>query len=861
MPAFTRPRPIRVVFLVEENDHWQSMISAIFSNCYSRWGGRFNLIIPCEHGAPRPAFLPWIEIYDPDIIYSYVDLTEDAIRFIHELINPSFLVEHVFIGEGRDERAFHPKLPLPSLGALSTCIKASYGGPLSGRSQVQLIDRHPACPPFPFLEKNFGTYRECSQRWPVGRDLADCVKTITLTPQHVVDAPRQHIKPDGDVITSEEDYFKLLSENRHVVGFSMLSAWDVPRIEISDQRFGDSFNLVVGNSFSDHLTFWNLRSYYDVWLDNGLVTLLVSKNELEQPHIFQSVVSILKWRNRVTHSSNSQATVSIRSMSVQIEELRQIYEMLNDENIWFLRAPECLKDIDEIVPRETALKHSGRLIHDTSFQLDDWHEIAHTESRFRPPIVLPAHLKEFSPLAGEIRQGMWAQDLAIERKTNLSRFANMQHTWRLPRRLPITDEFVHHYQTSRHSATCMPRVNSDNLLVLYADFEGQLPEVTNPDDTSIFRTAICNPRFIWAFKRHAKEVAILHQQIAVELVLSDKGRYLRALLGRAGTLNEAGDIFLHKFWLERFQEVGATPASTEQRIASVNKTLRRRFKGGEISSDSEWERLSKLVLQEARNVRLSQRFLRFNDLKDKFGKFRNFFWEANESVEPRDKWDEMERQYLQKSVQYLVSKRILHQGLEWRCRNCANNNWLSIDGLTQKMVCDVCGHEQPAPVSFCWQFRLDGFILDGLREHGLLSCLWALIKLSSKAKSSFYFSESIQLFYEEEAYKKRKPNAEVDLIAVVDGLVYLCEVKSSSREFHVDKFIEVAERIRPDVALLAVMGNSTPKLARDFQRATKRLTEVDVRTELMTLKEGDISETPHLPIGSSQKYLVQFNFG
>ena len=163
------------------------------------------------------------------------------------------------------------------------------------------------------------------------------------------------------------------------------------------------------------------------------------------------------------------------------------------------------------------------------------------------------------------------------------------------------------------------------------------------------------------------------------------------------------------------------------------------------------------------------------------------------------------------------------------------------------MVCDVCGHSQPAPVSFSWQFRLDGFILDGLREHGLLPCLWALANLSSRAQSSFYFCESKQLFYNQAAYKKNNPSAEIDLIAIVDGLVYLCEVKSSPREFSVEKFIRVAERVRPNVALLAVMGASTPKLNKDFQTVAERLTAVDIRAELMTLQEGEFREDPHLP--------------
>ena len=813
------------------------MIAAIFSNCYSRWGGRFNPIVPCESGAPRPAFLPWIETYDPDIIYSYVDLSEDVIRSLRERINPCFLVRHEFIEENRNQRAFRPKLPLPGLGALSTCIKASYGDSFAGRQQIQLIDKHPSWPSFPFLDTNFGTYWACSERWPISGDLVDWVKTVALTPQRILANPRLFLKPIGDAITSEKDFFEFLTKDHRTVGFSMLSAWDTPRIEINDGYFGDSFNLVVGDSFSDYLMFWNIRSYYPMWLDRNLVVLLVSKKELDQPYIFQSVCSILRWRNRVTTGSESQTTVCIRSMSIPVEELQQIFERIKDENIWLRRKPECLKEIDEIAPKREALAHSDRLVWGAIFQPDDWHEIVHTETEFRPPVVAPSHLREISPLAGEIRQGMWAQDLDIERETNLSRYENVRHTWKLPRRLSITNAFVPDNQTQLHGRFCAPRVNSDHMLTLFADFDGKLPKVINPDDTNIFRTfrtAICKK----------KEIP---RQIAANVVLSDKGQYLRALLGRVGTLNEAGNIFLHKFWLECFGQIGATSISEKQRFETVKRTLKKRLKDGKISSDNEWERLTKLVLQEARKVRLSRRYLSFDDLECKFETFRNSYWKENEYAIPKEQWDEREKLSLQESIQYLVSKRILHQGIEWPCENCTNKNWLSIDNLTQKMACDVCGHLQAAPVSFSWQFQLDGFIHNGLREHGLLPCVWSLVNLNSQAKSSFYFCESVQLFYDQAAYEESNPSAEIDLITVVDGLVYLCEVKSSSRGFSVEKFIEIAKRIRPDVALLAVMENPTSTLVEDFQAAKERLAAVDIRTQLMTLQDGEIQEDPYLP--------------
>ena len=796
--------------------------------------------------------MPWLEAYDPDIIYSYVDLTERSIRHLHELIYPSFLVRHEFYGEDRDERAFRPKLPLPGLKALSVSAKASYGNTPGGPRQIKLIDKHPNWPQFAFVDVNFGSYWACSERWPLDEKLIDSVKTVTLTPENILTDTSLHPKPVGDTVTTEEELLELLSKNRQFMGFSMLSAWDTPRIEIDDRRFGDAFSIVVGDTFSDHLMFWNLRSYYRVWLDRGLVTLLVSKEDLDRPQIWCSLVNILMNRNNVISEQNSQAAADIFSMSLEIDELNRIYHRLVEEKIWIRSKPKRFKTIDAIVPSGDKSAFSRNLVRETMFQPDDWQEIVLTESAFRPPTVFPRHLQGFSPLVGEIQQGMWAQDLEIERENNLSWYVNGRHVWRLPRRLRVTDAFTRGYQTWRHGAVCLPRVNSDHMLTLFADFDGSLPEVGNPEDSKLFEFAICGAPAPWPFKRQEEKKKPIN--IAVNMITSDKGQYLRTLLRLSGTLNEAESIFLNKFWLEYFERIGATQSTTEERLEEVKATLQKKFKGGKISNDREWINLSKVVLQEARSVRLLPRYLRFDRIEKDFDKFRKTYWRDDEQEMLTEDLDGEERKSLAESVQYLASKKILHQGLEWRCRGCGNRNWLSIGELDATMVCRVCHSRQQAPASFSWQFRLDGFVLEGLREHGLLSCLWTLANLSSRAQSSFYFCESAQLFYDDKAYSNKSPNAEFDLIAVVDGLVYLCEVKSSSRELELAKFENIAARIRPDIALLAVMGELTQKLDQKFTVTSKRLNKIGIETELLTLRKEDLEENFHLPIGRTYRY-------
>ena len=89
MKAYFRPRPVRVAYLVEETEHWQTILDAIAATSFAQWGGRFTLIIPCENGGIRPAYLPWLKAYDADVIYSYVDLSDAAIeRFTKNSVPP-----------------------------------------------------------------------------------------------------------------------------------------------------------------------------------------------------------------------------------------------------------------------------------------------------------------------------------------------------------------------------------------------------------------------------------------------------------------------------------------------------------------------------------------------------------------------------------------------------------------------------------------------------------------------------------------------------------------------------------------------------------------------------------------------------
>jgi hypothetical protein len=91
------------------------------------------------------------------------------------------------------------------------------------------------------------------------------------------------------------------------------------------------------------------------------------------------------------------------------------------------------------------------------------------------------------------------------------------------------------------------------------------------------------------------------------------------------------------------------------------------------------------------------------------------------------------------------------------------------------------------------------------------------------------------------------PDAEADLLVLLDGQATLCEIKSSWRSLrtaHIDEFVALAVRLRPDIALLAVM-EAGPGPAAQLAAARAQLDAQGIKFEL--LLPGAPAHDPFLP--------------
>jgi hypothetical protein len=84
---------------------------------------------------------------------------------------------------------------------------------------------------------------------------------------------------------------------------------------------------------------------------------------------------------------------------------------------------------------------------------------------------------------------------------------------------------------------------------------------------------------------------------------------------------------------------------------------------------------------------------------------------------------------------------------------------------------------------------------------------------------------------------------------VLDGKAMLCEVKASRRSLRppdITVFVALARRLRPDIALLAVMERDFG-LSVDLERARSQLASEGIELEILTLDAYELEDSPYLP--------------
>ncbi|WPO40628.1 hypothetical protein [Tardiphaga sp. 42S5] len=832
---------MKVAFLVEDGEHASVILDGIFADCYSRWGGRFSLVVPCADNAISEVYWPWLERFGPDIVYSYVELSNARVLELHERLAPSAYLLHSLENLLRtDLFGFKPVYRFSPLSSLSLVFKlARYAPAAQSGAPIKVIDSWFTEQPSQLLTDNFGTYHNSTGGGMFPTDAAVAASLISVvSPGN----SRNGIPPDLITLPNEIAMYEEFAARR-ASALSVMSAQFVPRLEFYMPKWNASLNVVLGETFGDRLLFWNARLLSQAWLDNDIGSLRVTSEALKDADFLNAFGTILRQRNRF--GGNGHSNVTVRSISASQSQLEEAVEAIRSTKPWGHVGHEAIASVDEIVPTANVIKQASERSHtDTPFfQRTTWTEFSWSPPVAKPPTVIPEHLRDVPPQQS-FAEGYWCADYSIEYDGVEGRYG--ANVWSLPTRWRMSEAFKHAHIGSTGPTGWAPRGwrSQGGFYSTYVSENRKVSTIEPPSALSAMQ---------WALMLDGDLArTLIHPPSKVgRIEQSNEARYLIGVLGLVGGLNGAKRLLLHPFLIELFASFGGTTNLPAAKGVSTANRLRKRLQlqqNFDLREDRDREVLASLIVKASVELKKPIDYLGYEELHARWEGHRAAYWRAHpQAGEPDDaaEWDRAERAALDEALIELRSRQLIFQGHQWTCKRCHHKNWLDMSELAPALECKICKEEEASPLDLKWLFRPSQFLIESLRDHSVLSLLWTLSVLQGRSMQSFLFVEPMWFYFDRDA---REPDAEADLLVVSDGKAVLCEVKASwsiLRRNDISKLVELAKRLRPDIALLAVMDKGR-ELEAEISTAIDELKGVGIAFDLITLDGCPLGDNPYL---------------
>jgi hypothetical protein len=851
LKGWARPRPIRVAFLIEDGEHANLALDGVFADCYSRWGGRFSLIAPCVDGQIMSRYWPWLEAYDPDIVYSYVPLSRAGVLEVHERLCPARYIFHKLHREPRlDVFGFKPSYDFSPLSSLSAIFRlARYGPAARDGAPVKIIDSWHTERSSRFLTDNFGTYHISGGGSIYPPDAAAAASLLTIVSPEMQSDRQYGVPRDLNMLPNEMAAFREFAAQR-ATSLSLASTLFAPKLEIQAGRWSGSFNLMVGDGFSDRILFWNARLLIPAWLDTDLCCFLVRLDQIKEPEFLAVLGDLLKHRNHVNGGTGGQSQLTVRSASLNPDQLEEARQLVLSTSPWSVVTSEVVSNLGDIVPSAQALqkaRESNRFFGEL-FPRPDWTRFVWLPPAAQPPASVPEHLSD-APVRQVFTEGYWCTDFIFEYDGPRSRFT-AENRWMLPRRWRMAGAFkTSRVNEPRHATPPSARRSRDGNLAIFVSADHPIETIKVPTPYEAIQHALAaGGAWVDPDAEHER----VHPPGKVGWTdPSNEARYLSGVLGMTGGLRRASQFFLHPFLQEIFARLGGTPNVQADKVTpTVNRLLKRaqREPTFDLSSEGERQSLADLIIKAARTLKSPRDFVSYDDLKTSWKTYRTAYWAAHPlhgEADPNIDWDKHEADSLDACLIELRRRQMMFQGHRWTCRKCHHRNWVDLAALSPELSCEVCKQHVQAPVHIRWLFRPNEFLIESLRDHSVLSLVWALSALCERSRRSLIFVEPTRFGFTRESVC---PDAEADLLIILDGQAMLCEVKSSwhgLRPAHITDFIALASRLRPETALLAVM-DAGPGPEADLAAARAQLAAEQIEFELLTLDAYKSEDEPYL---------------
>jgi hypothetical protein len=750
-------RPVKIAFLVppEESRENHMILDGLFHEAYSRWAGAYSLIVPTSKSSfLEQGFDDWLRFYDPDFIYTYVDIDVSLIERIDRLISPIAIIKHkIYNAEDADKkwRSYIPNLsnfiePVSSITTVPSPISKPTATPLTEReSDFLVLTQYGLDPTNRFIRDNFGTsfYPHRPTHGAPG-----LFKTLCLVPPDLPESTNV-----GAIrCTSLLEALSFLTDRKaHTIAeFSMAHSESIPRAQ--PYRWSNAFHIFIGDSVIDRINFWNCRSLSP--RSTAINSLVIDQRFFDDAYLTEQLGKYLNRTNFLGSSRGPNAAL-LHSKSVSQEKLFSIQKSLSPYTWNSISVENTLNS--NPIPEKRDLKNGifSRLSNSSTLKL--------TEDSSNIVAAEPFHFTFISPQLKGLARGQWVVDLLIERHNSLSEHSNVTDQWILPRRKNISRAFTSKLaKPSLHGAlSVIPSSNRFDPLNRALN-EKYTYDLNLPDDETFFRYLVLD------FNRYEKTDIrnLISSSPYKDLSISDKGQNLRGVISLLGNLSTAYKLFTNMYWRKVLNE--AREDSVSPLTFDLNK-------------------LKSFIPNDRENLEKLSEALNFSDL----GRTKDYL---NRS--------------LLDTLEHLIKKDVFHQVASWRCAYCGHTNSRSFDNMKVRNECEICRTEYFTPIDIGWKYELNNFVHRSLiKSHGL-PVLWTLGFLQEQHyMNSFWYLPEVDLF---EEYDAQSTKNEIDVLCISDGLFYAAEAKLSASLFlnkdgEIEKFIKVMRQIKPDIAIISFL--------------------------------------------------------
>jgi hypothetical protein len=779
------------------------LLDSIFEASTGIWGGRLFPIIPVIGGEIPPQHWQLLKAYDPDLIYTYAPLPQYIADRIQVEIDPLGIHQHPpYLLDG-EQPHFAPSA-LDDLIPVNCLLPIELKPRWFYRPVLMTYDDGQGYPPDPLIARNFGIIRKNRLASPIPDEITQCSFTKD---------------------TRIASFLDLVVSERNTVAFPYNLAAAQTSVNLARNTHETTYTIFVGDSIEDWVSYWNHIFTMGEDSRKSWRAICLPADKIGDGETQRALFEFL--RKSARRIGNHPPTLCWASCTHSEEDLHEIsapfrWKKLDPIKLHSQRKKQ-IDAISRVSQRKEwdlpTLKPEGA----TSFGLPtntssgpdqiqtSFHQVSRTGGFFNP-----------LPLPFRFQGGKrWMQDVCLQYIPKYDFYINDDLAYKLPRKNGLARIF----------SEAPGRIGLQGRLSFEMRQNVPLP-IRIPEDQNILLTAIgCGIRHGYDTELRYTQIPSVYQDHAP----SDKAKYCRGVIDLFGGIQAASRFLDSHFWRRIFNELaGCDAKSSVTAIANkIRKHPDRWVIDASVAPDISISKIADQIIRLIQGVKAQEGEVTLQYLEEQFRLERREFYKLNPDYEAargttEEEEEQATREDLRRTLQGLVDRGILRQGVTSRCEHCGSRIWRELSELSQRHVCEGCGAAVQTTVDSKWYYRINSLLRGAVAHHGTVALISALAKLRERASGSFIYSPGIE-FYEN--YEDKGPSAEIDIVCILDGQLWVGEVKSKAGEFsqtEIDKLIAASKRLQADKAFLFALDGDQQSITNTCNRLKAEGCQVDL---------------------------------